>query len=52
MESRLQDHERIRGGLFFIENIPRDENGKILKNVLQGYKPQLAYEVTKSTKAQ
>lgn len=23
MESRLQDHERIRGGLYFIESIPR-----------------------------
>ena len=23
LESRLQDHERLRGGLFYIQNIPR-----------------------------
>jgi len=28
MESRLGDHERIRGGLYFIQSIPRDENWK------------------------
>ena len=23
LESRLQDHERLRGGLYYIQNIPR-----------------------------
>ena len=44
MESRLQDHERIRGGLYFVQNIPRDENWKVLKDVLKSYNPSLAYE--------
>ncbi|XP_040580808.1 probable 4-coumarate--CoA ligase 1 isoform X2 [Lepeophtheirus salmonis] len=39
MESRLQDHERIRGGLYFVQNIPRDENWKVLRSVLAEYKP-------------
>jgi len=38
MESRLEDHERIRGGLFFLESIPRDENWKVLKEALKEYK--------------
>ena len=33
-----QDHERIRGGLFFLESIPRDENWKVLKDALKEYK--------------
>ena len=33
-----QDHERIRGGLFFLESIPRDENWKVLKEALKEYK--------------
>ena len=45
MESRLQDHERIRGGLYFIQSIPRDENWKVLKDVLQAYQPMAAEEV-------
>ena len=39
MESRLSDHERIRGGLFFIRSIPRDENWKVLRDVLREYQP-------------
>ena len=39
MESRLQDQERIRGGLYFIESIPRDENWKVLKDLLKEYTP-------------
>ena len=39
MESRLQDHERIRGGLFFIQNIPRDENWKVRRDILAAYDP-------------
>ena len=33
-----QDHERIRGGLYFLESIPRDENWKVLKDALKEYK--------------
>ena len=36
--SFLQDHERIRGGLYFLESIPRDENWKVLKDALKEYK--------------
>lgn len=32
LESRLQDHERLRGGLYYIKNIPRDENWKVTKD--------------------
>ncbi len=39
MESRLKDEERIRGGLYFVQTIPRDENGKILKPLLKSYQP-------------
>ena len=39
MESRLEDHERIRGGLYFIQNIPRDENWKIRRDILTAYEP-------------
>jgi len=39
MESRLQDHERIRGGLYFIQAIPRDENWKVRRDLLVDYKP-------------
>lgn len=41
LESRLQDHERLRGGLYYIQNIPRDENWKVLKSVLQKFIPPL-----------
>ena len=43
MESRLQDHERIRGGLFFIQNIPRDENWKVRKDILSAYDPNKTF---------
>lgn len=33
LESRLQDHERLRGGLYYIQNIPRDENWKVTKDL-------------------
>eukprot|EP00095_Tigriopus_kingsejongensis_P001553 maker-scaffold137_size321222-snap-gene-0.10 protein:Tk01553 transcript:maker-scaffold137_size321222-snap-gene-0.10-mRNA-1 annotation:"4-coumarate-- ligase-like" len=49
MESRLQDHERIRGGLYFIQNIPRDENWKVLRDVLQNYEPLSTEEISKQT---
>ena len=42
MESRLQDHERIRGGLYFIQNIPRDENWKVRRDILAEYEPKKA----------
>merc|ERR1712110_639541 len=45
LESRLQDHERLRGGLFYIQNIPRDENWKVLKSVLQKFVPPLKGEM-------
>jgi len=44
LESRLQDHERLRGGLFYIQNIPRDENWKVMKNVLEKFVPPSRYE--------
>ena len=44
LESRLQDHERLRGGLYYIQNIPRDENWKVLKSVLQNFVPPAKYE--------
>jgi len=44
LESRLQDHERLRGGLYYIQNIPRDENWKVLKSVLQNFVPPTKYE--------
>jgi hypothetical protein len=40
-----QDHERIRGGLYFIKNIPRDENWKVRRDVLSTYEPKSAEEV-------
>ena len=40
IESRLQDHERIRGGLYFIQSIPRDENWKVRRDVLVNYEPK------------
>ena len=45
MESRLQDHERIRGGLYFIQDIPRDENWKVLRDALAAYQPKTTDEV-------
>ena len=45
LESRLQDHERLRGGLYYIQNIPRDENWKVLKSVLQKFVPPLKGEM-------
>ena len=45
MESRLQDHERIRGGLYFIQAIPRDENWKVRRDLLVDYKPITTEEV-------
>ena len=45
IESRLQDHERIRGGLYFIQSIPRDENWKVLKSALKQYTPMSTEEV-------
>ena len=38
----LQDHERIRGGLYFIQNIPRDENWKVRRDVLAEFEPKKA----------
>ena len=43
MESRLQDHERIRGGLYFIQNIPRDENWKVRRDILAAYDPNKSF---------
>ena len=45
LESRLEDHERIRGGLFFVQDIPRDENWKIRRNVLVAFQPKTTEEV-------
>ena len=39
---QLQDHERIRGGLYFIQNIPRDENWKVRRDVLAEFEPKKA----------
>jgi acyl-coenzyme A synthetase/AMP-(fatty) acid ligase len=39
LESRLQDHERLRGGLHYIQHIPRDENWKVVRSVLQKFVP-------------
>ena len=39
LESRLQDHERLRGGLHYIQHIPRDENWKVVRHVLQKFVP-------------
>ena len=39
LESRLQDHERLRGGLYYIPQIPRDENWKVAKLLLQQFEP-------------
>merc|ERR1719369_1760013 len=41
LESRLQDHERLRGGLHYIQHIPRDENWKVVREVLQKFVPPL-----------
>ena len=49
MESRLQDHERIRGGLYFIQEIPRDENWKVRRDVLVEYQPKTTEEVSRFT---
>ena len=46
MESRLQDHERIRGGLYFVQEIPRDENWKVRRDVLVEYQPKTTDEVS------
>eukprot|EP00094_Tigriopus_californicus_P002372 TCALIF_02290-PA protein Name:"Similar to 4cl2 Probable 4-coumarate--CoA ligase 2 (Dictyostelium discoideum)" AED:0.08 eAED:0.08 QI:10/0.81/0.83/0.91/0.90/0.83/12/272/929 len=52
IESRLQDHERIRGGLYFIQNIPRDENWKVMKDVLKNYEPLSMEELNKQTESE
>ena len=39
LESRLQDHERLRGGLHYVQHIPRDENWKVIRSVLQQFVP-------------
>lgn len=39
LESRLQDHERLRGGLHYIQHIPRDENWKVVRPLLQQFIP-------------
>ena len=44
LESRLQDHERLRGGLLYLQQIPRDENWKVVRSVLQAIKPPTKYE--------
>ena len=44
LESRLQDHERLRGGLYYIQHIPRDENWKVVKSVLQAVSPPEKHE--------
>ena len=44
LESRLQDHERLRGGLLYLQQIPRDENWKVVKSVLQAIKPPSKFE--------
>jgi len=51
MESRLQDHERIRGGLFFIQAIPRDENWKVRRDVLVDFKPRTTEEINQDDAA-
>ena len=51
MESRLQDHERIRGGLYFIQAIPRDENWKIRRDILQSYEPKKPEDCTLNVSA-
>ncbi len=51
MESRLQDHERIRGGLYFIQNIPRDENWKVRRDILAAYEPQKSEDCTLNVSA-
>ena len=51
MESRLQDHERIRGGLYFIQAIPRDENWKVRRDILQSYEPKKAEDCTLNVSA-
>ena len=45
MESRLEDHERIRGGLYFVQDIPRDENWKVRRDILVAYQPKTTEEV-------
>ena len=47
MESRLEDHERIRGGLYFVQDIPRDENWKVRRDILVAYQPKTTEEVSK-----
>ena len=44
LESRLQDHERLRGGLLYIQQIPQYENWKVVKSVLQAIKPPAKYK--------
>jgi hypothetical protein len=44
----FQDHERIRGGLYFIKTIPRDENWKVRRDILANYEPKSAEEVKTS----
>ena len=46
MESRLEDHERIRGGLYFVQDIPRDENWKVRRDILVAYQPKTTEEVS------
>ncbi len=36
---RLKDEERIRGGLYFVQGIPRDENWKASENIIFLKKP-------------
>jgi len=39
LESRLQDHERLRGGLHQVQCIPRDENWKVARDLLASFEP-------------
>lgn len=51
MESRLQDHERIRGGLYFIQSIPRDENWKVRRDILLAFEPKKPEDCTLNVSA-
>ncbi len=42
---RLKDEERIRGGLYFVQGIPRDENWKASENIIFFKKTNLCCKI-------
>ena len=40
MDSKLAPHKRLRGGIQFVETIPKSPSGKILRRILRDLEKQ------------